>query len=245
MKYLAVLLAGLLLAACVHLLRMTDDERARIFEARPAQVPEAAPGTVDAPDDASRVPGTDAALPPGVPAVAGSAARLPLAAAPPAPPMAGPAPTMLPSGLIVPVQGVAPSELFPTFDDDRGEGRVHEALDIMAPAGTPVLAVADGHVEKLFDSDRGGLTIYQFEPTGRHAYYYAHLERYAPGLREGQVLRQGEVVGYVGSSGNADPAAPHLHFAIFVLGPEKRWWEGRAIDPWPLLSGAPPAAGVR
>lgn len=143
----------------------------------------------------------------------------------------------LPSGLVVPVQGIAPASLTPTFDDDRGEGRVHEALDIMAPTGTPVLAVADGHVEKLFDSDRGGLTIYQFEPSGRYAYYYAHLDRYAPGLAEGQALRQGQVIGYVGSSGNADPAAPHLHFAIFLLGPGKHWWEGTPVDPWPLLSG--------
>ena len=106
----------------------------------------------------------------------------------------------------------------------------------MAPAGTPVLAVADGHVEKLFESDRGGLTLYQFEPTGRLAYYYAHLERYAPGIEEGGTLRRGQVIGHVGSSGNADPAAPHLHFAVFLLGPEKRWWEGEPIDPWPLFA---------
>ncbi|MEN1973419.1 peptidoglycan DD-metalloendopeptidase family protein [Luteimonas sp. MJ204] len=141
-----------------------------------------------------------------------------------------------PPGLMVPVRGVAPSELSPTFEDARSEGRVHEALDIMAPAGTPVLAVADGHVEKLFDSRLGGLTIYQFDPGARFAYYYAHLERYAPGLAEQQQVRRGEVIGYVGSSGNADPAAPHLHFAIFLLGPEKQWWKGTAIDPYPLFA---------
>ena len=124
-----------------------------------------------------------------------------------------------------------------TFDDARGSERRHEALDIMAPAGTPVLAVADGHVEKLFDSDRGGLTIYQFEPSGRYAYYYAHLQRYAPGLAEGQALRRGQVIGYVGSTGNADPAAPHLHFAIFLLGPEREWWRGTPVNPYPLLGG--------
>lgn len=137
--------------------------------------------------------------------------------------------------LTVPVQGIAPAALSDTFDDARGNERRHEALDIMAPAGTPVLAAADGHIEKLFDSKQGGLTIYQFEPSGRHAYYYAHLERYAPGLAEKQAVKRGELIGYVGSTGNADPAAPHLHFAVFVLGPEKQWWKGTAINPYPLL----------
>jgi len=144
------------------------------------------------------------------------------------------------TGLIVPVRGVTVGQLSNTFDDARGQGRVHEALDIMAPRGTPVLAVADGAVEKLFTSDRGGLTIYQFEPTGRHAYYYAHLDRYAAGLEEGDTLEQGQVIGYVGSTGNASDDAPHLHFAIFVLGPEKRWWEGTAINPYPILAGKKP-----
>jgi murein DD-endopeptidase MepM/ murein hydrolase activator NlpD len=139
----------------------------------------------------------------------------------------------------MPVQGIAAHSLHDTYADQRGGGaRVHEALDIMAPTGTPVLAVADGHVEKLFDSKQGGLTIYQFEPDGRYAYYYAHLDRYAPGLAEEQALRRGQVIGYVGSSGNADPAAPHLHFAVFVLGPEKQWWKGTPIDPWPLFAGS-------
>lgn len=114
---------------------------------------------------------------------------------------------------------------------------MHDAIDIMAPRGTPVRAVADGTVEKLFTSEAGGLTLYQFEPTGRYAYYYAHLDRYAPGLAEGDTLRQGQLVGYVGSTGNASDDAPHLHFAIFLLGPEKRWWEGTAINPYPLLGG--------
>ena len=139
--------------------------------------------------------------------------------------------------LLIPVQGVRADQLHDTFTDARSEGRVHDAIDIMAPAGTPVLAVADGHVEKLFDSARGGLTIYQFEPGGELAYYYAHLQRYADGLAEGQAVKRGQVIGYVGSTGNASPDAPHLHFAIFVLGPEKRWWEGTAINPYPLLGG--------
>ena len=145
-----------------------------------------------------------------------------------------------PAGLIVPVAGIAASSLVDTYTDARSEGRSHDAIDIMAPAGTPVLAAADGHVEKLFTSDRGGLTIYQFEPGGRYAYYYAHLRSYAPGLHEKQQVRQGEVIGYVGNTGNASAQAPHLHFAILVLGPEKRWWEGTAINPYPILTGKQP-----
>ena len=113
---------------------------------------------------------------------------------------------------------------------------MHEVIVMMASRGTPVLAVADGTVEKLFTSVPGGLTIYQFEPGGRYAYYYAHLDRYADGLQEKQAIRRGEVIGYVGSTGNADPSAPHLHFAIFELGPERQWWKGTALNPYPVFT---------
>ncbi len=170
--------------------------------------------------------------------------------APPAAPHAAPAPASSvfapgsdvrpipgPTGLVVPVAGFTAAQLEDTYEDARGSDRQHQALDILAPEGTPVLAVADGHVEKLFDSERGGLTLYQFEPSGRFAYYYAHLQGYAPGLAEGQALRQGQVIGYVGSTGNADPGAPHLHFAIFLLGPGREWWRGTPVNPYPLLGG--------
>jgi peptidoglycan LD-endopeptidase LytH len=143
----------------------------------------------------------------------------------------------LPAGLLVPVQGVRADQLQDTFTDARSEGRVHDAIDIMAPAGTPVLAVADGSIEKLFDSERGGLTVYQFEPGGVYCYYYAHLQRYADGLAEKQVVKRGDVIGYVGSTGNANPDAPHLHFEIHRLGPEKQWWKGEALNPYPVLRG--------
>ena len=141
--------------------------------------------------------------------------------------------------LLLPVQGVAAAQLQDTFTDARSEGRSHDAIDIMAPAGTPVLAVADGHVEKLFDSKQGGITLYQFNADDTRAYYYAHLQAYAAGIAEKKALRRGELLGYVGSTGNANAAAPHLHFAIFVLGPEKQWWKGEAINPYPLLGGTP------
>ena len=134
-----------------------------------------------------------------------------------------------------PVKGYE-AALRDNFDERRGNV-AHEALDIMAPRGTPVVAVEDGKIVKLFKSKPGGLTIYQLDPSEKLAYYYAHLDRYAPGLAEGQLLKRGEVLGYVGSTGNANPAGPHLHFAVFVLGPEKRWWKGTAVNPYPLLGG--------
>ena len=138
--------------------------------------------------------------------------------------------------LKVPVEGVDDDDLRDTFFDARGEGRTHEALDIMAPRGTPVLAVEDGTIVKLFDSGGGGgLTIYQFDPAQIFTYYYAHLDSYAPGLREGAHVRRGQTIGYVGSTGNASPDAPHLHFAIFRLTPERRWWKGEPINPYPIF----------
>jgi peptidoglycan LD-endopeptidase LytH len=142
-----------------------------------------------------------------------------------------------PRGLMIPVDGVKARELQDTFRDSRRGGHPHDAIDIMAPQGRPVLAVDDGTVVKLFKSVPGGLTIYQFDEDETFAYYYAHLDRYAVDLAEGRKVKRGEVIGYVGYTGNANPAAPHLHFAIFVLGPQKRWWQGTAINPYPSLGG--------
>jgi len=135
--------------------------------------------------------------------------------------------------LLIPVQGVDRKSLRDTFADARGSQK-HQAIDIMAARGTPVLAAGDGRVEKLFTSKPGGLTIYEFDPKGEYCYYYAHLDGYAPGLEAGKTVLKGEVIGYVGSTGNASATAPHLHFQIFRLGPDKRWWEGTAIDAYPL-----------
>jgi peptidoglycan LD-endopeptidase LytH len=139
--------------------------------------------------------------------------------------------------LLVPVEGVARTALRDNYTDIRSGGRTHEALDIMAPRGTPVRAVESGVIAKLFESKAGGLTIYQFDPTGRFSYYYAHLDRYATGLAEKQQIKRGEVIGYVGSTGNASPDAPHLHFGVFRLAPDRRWWEGEPVNPYPLLAG--------
>lgn len=143
-----------------------------------------------------------------------------------------------PRRLAIPVAGVKAADLRDTFDETRSGDRKHEAIDILAPRSTPVLAVDDGKIEKLFWSQRGGTTAYQFDPTRTYAYYYAHLDAYAPGLVAGQELKRGDLIGYVGTSGNAPPETPHLHFQIFRLTPEKRWWEGQAIDPYPFLAVA-------
>ena len=148
---------------------------------------------------------------------------------------------MLPAGqLLVPVQGITSAQLVDTFTDSRSEGRSHDAIDIMAPHGTPVLAVADGRIEKLFNSRQGGLTLYQFNSDRTHAYYYAHLQGYADGIAEQRDVKRGEVLGYVGVTGNSDPNGPHLHFAIFELGPEKQWWKGTSINPYGPLGGVAP-----
>jgi len=159
------------------------------------------------------------------------------AVASPTPQAPAPSPAVAPSGpLLIPVAGVAFSQLSDTFNQTRGGERRHEALDIMAPAGTPVLAAAGGTVEKLFKSDAGGNTVYVRSPDRRTLHYYAHLQAYAPGLKEGAEVQRGERLGTVGASGNADPAAPHLHFAILRTTADAKWWEPTTpINPYPLL----------
>jgi murein DD-endopeptidase MepM/ murein hydrolase activator NlpD len=144
---------------------------------------------------------------------------------------------LLQHALLVPVAGVAPDALADNYQQARA-GHQHEAIDILAPAGTPVLATDDGRIAKLFHSKPGGLTIYQFDPAAQLAFYYAHLQRYAQGLHEGMDVRRGDVIGYVGSSGNADPGTPHLHFAVFRLGDPPKWWQGEPVNPYPALARA-------
>jgi peptidoglycan LD-endopeptidase LytH len=134
--------------------------------------------------------------------------------------------------LLIPVRGLQADDLVSSFADARGSTRKHEAIDILAPRGTDVVAVEDGKVAKLFTSNTGGLTLYQFDPSERFVYYYAHLDSYAPGIKEGAKLQKGDVVGAVGTTGNAPKNTPHLHFAIAKLDPDKRWWGGTALDPY-------------
>lgn len=241
MKWLLTFLAGVLVGAggLFAFLRQVPHDAAP--DAAPmASAPAAATPAPDAPIPASAIAGK---LPPAPhiapdfteladidlplrPAVADLAA-LPGGAVPP--------PALPPGTLSTPVEGIAAGQIRDTFDQPRGNERHHEALDIMAPKGTKVVAAADGVVAKLFISKPGGITLYQFDPSEKYAYYYAHLDRYADGVKEGAMLKRGDPIGYVGTTGNADPKAPHLHFAVFELTPEKLWWKGTPVNPYPLL----------
>jgi murein DD-endopeptidase MepM/ murein hydrolase activator NlpD len=226
MRGLLLFLAGLLVGANIVYFVMRRESAAPIATAPVAATPVVVAPAPMQPSHGS--PDSPARMPP-------AAATSALAAA-----AATPSPTQpaTPNALLIPVAGVRAAQLTDTFNDSRDGTRRHEALDIMAARGTPVLAASDGTVAKLFTSVPGGLTIYEFDPTSTYAYYYAHLDHYAPGLAEGKAIKRGDLIAYVGSTGNASADAPHLHFAIFVLGPEKQWWKGTAIDPYPLLAGA-------
>lgn len=240
LRAVLVFIVGVLVGANAVYFLMKDGDRcppcAAVAPAAGPQAPATSSSTATTPPSTATPPPATAAP-----------VRAPDSGSPIEPPVA---PTPLPAAttrtplprLAMPLAGLTAAQLRDTFSETRDGERPHEALDILAPAGTPVLAVADGHVEKLFTSVRGGLTIYQFEPSGRYAYYYAHLRGYAPKLAEGQAVKRGQVIGYVGSTGNADPAAPHLHFAVFELGPERQWWKGTAVNPYPMLGGVAKAA---
>jgi murein DD-endopeptidase MepM/ murein hydrolase activator NlpD len=177
----------------------------------------------------------DAGAPPAAVATTGSHGTVTPPPPSPEPVLNAPAAAALADrDLVIPVEGVSKDQLTRSFSESRGS-RSHEAIDILAPRHTPVRAVESGTIARLFYSKAGGITIYQFDPAEQYTYYYAHLERYADGLAEGQPVRKGQVIGYVGVSGNAPKDTPHLHFAIFRLASDKRWWEGTPIDPYDVL----------
>jgi murein DD-endopeptidase MepM/ murein hydrolase activator NlpD len=144
-----------------------------------------------------------------------------------------------PSGLAVPVSGIQPGQLIDTFKQARAGGaRVHDAIDIMADHGTPVIAAAPGKLEKLyFSKGGGGITAYVRSDDGQWLYYYAHLQDYAPGLKEGQAIKRGDPIGRVGVTGNSNPDGPHLHFAVYRMKPGEKWYDGTPVNPYPLLAG--------
>jgi murein DD-endopeptidase MepM/ murein hydrolase activator NlpD len=228
MKWLITFILGVLVGAAILFVALQD-----VPEKPATEVAATAPAAPGIP--ASQIEGQLPPAPVVVPNL--EDADLPLRPTPDANATAGSAaPTTMPGKLLVPVQGIKSAQLTDTFYQPRGEQRQHEALDIMAPTGTPVLAVADGKVAKLFHSKPGGLTVYQFDPTEQFAYYYAHLDRYADGIAEGMEVKRGTLIGYVGVTGNSDPNAPHLHFAVVALTPEKQWWKGTPLNPFPLMS---------
>jgi murein DD-endopeptidase MepM/ murein hydrolase activator NlpD len=228
MKWLITFILGVLVGAAILFVALQD-----VPEKPATEVAATAPAAPGIP--ASQIEGQLPPAPVVVPNL--EDADLPLRPTPDANATAGAAaPMRMPGKLLVPVQGIKSAQLTDTFYQPRGEQRQHEALDIMAPTGTPVLAVADGKVAKLFHSKPGGLTVYQFDPTEQFAYYYAHLDRYADGIAEGMEVKRGTLIGYVGVTGNSDPNAPHLHFAVVALTPEKQWWKGTPLNPFPLMS---------
>ena len=167
-------------------------------------------------------------------AAAPHAPRVVRASGAPPVPLAAPEARITP-GLRMPVFGVLANELQDTYTQARSGGRTHNAIDIRAPRGTAVIAAVDGTIRKLFTSRAGGLTIYEFDVNAERVYYYAHLDRYAPGIAEGLFVKAGTVIGYVGTTGNAPPDTPHLHFAVEVLPVTKEWWKGEPVNPYPLL----------
>jgi murein DD-endopeptidase MepM/ murein hydrolase activator NlpD len=148
-----------------------------------------------------------------------------------------------PSGLAIPVTGINVAQLVDTYTQSRGGGsRRHDAIDIMADHGTPVVAAAPGKLEKLFFSKGGGgITAYVRSDDGRWLYYYAHLQDYAPGLKEGQTIKRGDPIGRVGVTGNSNPDGPHLHFAVYRMQPGEKWYDGTPVNPYPLLAGKGPS----
>lgn len=225
MKWLITFILGALIGAAVLFVALQD------VPEKPG--PEVTASTPAPGVPASQIEGQLPAAPVVVPNL--EDADLPLRPAADGAAGAAAAPATMPGKLLVPVQGIKSAQLTDTFYQPRGEQRQHEALDIMAPIGTPVVAVADGKVAKLFQSKPGGLTVYQFDPSEQFAYYYAHLDRYADGIAEGMEVKRGTVIGYVGVTGNSDPNAPHLHFAVVALTAEKQWWKGTPLNPFPLM----------
>jgi murein DD-endopeptidase MepM/ murein hydrolase activator NlpD len=218
--FAAVALLAALATLVARLSRVSKDNRSRAtWQTAPAQQAPASP--------AARLPvqlGTPGQQP------TPTAVASPEPAAPTVPGTSLPSPN-----LIVPVAGVRPDQLRDTFTEARSEGRIHDAIDIPAAHGTAVLAAADGPIVKLFQSERGGTTIYQLSVDGKLVYYYAHLDRYSEGLSEGHFAKQGETIAYVGDTGNAGPGNYHLHFSVAEISNPKDFWHGVNINPYPLL----------
>jgi peptidoglycan LD-endopeptidase LytH len=219
-------------AAPGMLIRVGTALRPRAPLPAPALPPAVPPATV-AVRPADSVPDAPSAIADSI--TADSAPDLPSVIAAPSSIPAAPPPSSSGRGLLIPVQGVKAASLVNTYDQSRGRGRRHDAIDIMAARGTPVLAVADGTVMKLFRSGRGGITLYHLAPDGRTIYYYAHLDRYAAGIAEKQALRRGQLLGYVGNTGDAGPGNYHLHFEVSTMVAPGQYWGGTSQNPYPLL----------
>lgn len=142
---------------------------------------------------------------------------------------------LLARGILIPVAGASLSQLHDTFDEGRDGGRVHRALDILAPRGTPVLSADSGRILRVSVNSLGGNTIYATDPLGRVVYYYAHLDAYQPGLTQGAAVARGDTLGFVGTTGNAPKDTPHLHFQVMRMPSDGKYWDGEPINPFPII----------
>ncbi len=142
---------------------------------------------------------------------------------------------LLSHAMLIPVAGATVEQLRDTFDEGRDGGRVHGALDIMAPRGTPVLAADDGRIVRVSTTPLGGNSVYAIDPLGRVVYYYAHLDAYQPGLAAGATVARGDTIGFVGTTGNAPKDTPHLHFQVMRMPPDGKYWDGDPINPYPIM----------
>ena len=225
-------LTAVMFGSILGILKYRSNTRA-IETYRPSAIPTSSPGGGTIPTSP-----VEETSPPTAPSPESAVAASPLASQEETPQTQTPAQDSSFVGklnLIVPVAGVRAEQLIDTFNDARSEGRVHDAIDIPAPAGTPVLAAGDGEIIKLFPSEKGGTTIYQLSTDKKLVFYYAHLQRYADGIAVGNHVHQGDVIAYVGDTGNAGAGNYHLHFSISIVADPKRYWEGTNINPYPLL----------
>jgi murein DD-endopeptidase MepM/ murein hydrolase activator NlpD len=201
----------------------------------PTETPITTPTVTPDASPTSEATATPSASPPAGATPQAQGQRGGVSSAPPSSSGASAAPSSPTTRLLIPVAGIRPEQLQDTFTDARSEGRTHDAIDIIAPRGTPVLAANDGRVLRLFRSEKGGITIYQLGPDERTVYYYAHLDGYAEGLAEGRVLRRGETIAYVGDTGNATPGNYHLHFQVYQITDPKHFWTGSNVNPYALM----------
>lgn len=147
--------------------------------------------------------------------------------------------------LMIPVAGVGAERIEDTFTAARDGDRQHNAVDIIAPRNTPIVAADDGVILRLSNNALGGITIYTADRDQEFVYYYAHLERYQDGLAVGKTIRKGDTIGYVGTTGNAPKNVPHLHFQIMLWPSDGKWWSGEPVNPYSALRGAASGGGAR
>lgn len=139
--------------------------------------------------------------------------------------------------IIVPVAGADMTRVEDSFNEPRDGDRVHRAIDILAPRGTPIVSADDGRIVRMTTSTLGGISMYTVDPETRIVYYYAHMDRYNDAMAPGKTISKGDTLGFVGTTGNAPKNTPHLHFQVMRWPADGKYWNGDPIDPFSLLGG--------